>query len=83
MELPVGTIVVTQDNLIGRVQKILTENLRVVHVYNVAQERFRMSEIQVRLLRIATDKECLELKRHSIRHNKKLQAEIARTKCLH
>ena len=80
MKLPRGTLVVTRDEFTGRVQKILTENLRVVHFLDHVDMRFRMREFRVAELREANDHEALKFKRDSLEHNKRLAETLSEFK---
>jgi hypothetical protein len=72
MHLPRGVVVVTQGDLVGRVQKVLTENRRSVNFYEPKTGRFLCREFDVELLREADEEDEARLKRLAIEHNRKL-----------
>ena len=72
MHLPRGVVVVTQGDLVGRVQKVLTENRRSVNFYEPKIQRFLCREFDVGSLREATEEDEARLKRFAIEHNRKL-----------
>lgn len=72
MKLPRGTLVVTRDDFTGRVQKILTENLRVVQFLDHVDMRFLIREFRVAELREASEREAFRFKQNSIEHNRRL-----------
>lgn len=72
MKLPRGTLVVTRDDFTGRVQKILTENLRVVQFLDHVDMRFLIREFRVAELREADEREAFRFKQNSIEHNRRL-----------
>lgn len=72
MKLPRGTLVVTRDDFTGRVQKILTENLRVVQFLDHVDMRFLIREFRVAELREANEREAFRFKQNSIEHNRRL-----------
>lgn len=78
MELNRGTIVVTRDGYIGRVQKVLTENLRTVNYFDPTIERFLIKDIQIRHLTEGDDRDAAQLKKQAVEHNRKLEALMTR-----
>lgn len=77
MKLPRGTLVVTRDDFTGRVQKILTENLRVVQFLDHVDMRFLIREFRVAELREANDHEAAKFKQNSVEHNRRLAETVA------
>lgn len=78
MELDRGTIVVTKDGHIGRVQKVLTENLRTVNFFDPSVERFLIRDFQVRQLKEGDERDAYTLKKQAVEHNRKLEALMNR-----
>jgi hypothetical protein len=76
MHLPRGVVVVTQGNLVGRVQKVLTENRRSVNFYEPKIQRFLCREFDVSVLREATEEDEARLRRLAVEHNRKLAESL-------
>lgn len=78
MELDVGTVVVTQGDLVGRVQKICTQNIRLVNFYEPKRARFLVREFEVRCLEAGDEDDVKRLREYAIEHNKGLQRVLSR-----